>query len=41
MRLPKIDFIDDNDSKPIGVNKFIGKRPIAMFGNSAGDRETL
>jgi len=41
MRLPKIDFIDDKDGKPVGINKFIGRRPIAAFGNSAGDREML
>lgn len=41
MRLPKIDFIDDHAGKPVGINRFIGKRPIASFGNSAGDREML
>lgn len=41
MRLPEIDFIDDKTGKPVGINKFIGKRPIAAFGNSAGDREML
>ena len=41
MRLPEIDFIDDKVGKPVGINKFIGKRPIAAFGNSAGDREML
>jgi phosphoserine phosphatase len=41
MRLPAIDFIDDKTGKPVGINKFIGKRPIAAFGNSAGDREML
>jgi hypothetical protein len=41
MRLPKIDFIDDKAGKPVGINQFIGKRPVAAFGNSAGDREML
>jgi len=41
MRLPEIDFIDDKAGKPVGINKFIGRRPIAAFGNSAGDREML
>jgi len=41
MRLPEVDFIDDKTGKPIGINKFIGRRPIAAFGNSAGDREML
>jgi len=41
MREPKIFFIDDKDGKPIGINLFIGKRPVAAFGNSGGDREML
>ena len=41
IRLPQIDFIDDKAGKPVGINKFIGKRPIAAFGNSDGDREML
>jgi phosphoglycolate phosphatase-like HAD superfamily hydrolase len=41
MRLPKVDFIDDKAGKPVGINKFIGRRPTAAFGNSAGDREML
>jgi len=41
MRLPKIDFIDDKAGKPVGINKFIGRRPIVAFGNSDGDRQML
>ncbi len=41
MREPKIFFIDDKAGKPVGINMFIGKRPLAAFGNSAGDREML
>ncbi|EFK10839.1 conserved domain protein [delta proteobacterium NaphS2] len=41
MRLPQIDFIDDKTGKPIGINTFIGRRPVAAFGNSSGDREML
>ncbi|MEJ2168507.1 MAG: HAD family hydrolase [Desulfobacterales bacterium] len=41
MRLPQIEFIDDKAGKPVGINMFIGRRPIAAFGNSAGDREML
>jgi phosphoserine phosphatase len=41
VRLREIDFIDDKAGKPVGINKFIGRRPIAAFGNSAGDREML
>jgi hypothetical protein len=41
MRDPKIFFIDDRAGKPIGINLVIGKRPVAAFGNSIGDREML
>ncbi len=41
MRLPEIDFINDKEGKPVGILKFIGKRPIAAFGNSDGDFEML
>jgi hypothetical protein len=41
MRLPEIGFIDDKAGKPVGINEFIGRRPIAAFGNSAGDRQML
>jgi hypothetical protein len=41
MRLPEIDFIDDKAGKPVGINKFIGRRPILAFGNSDGDFEML
>lgn len=40
-RLPKIDFIDDGAGKPVAINKFIGRRPIAAFGNSDGDLQML
>jgi phosphoglycolate phosphatase-like HAD superfamily hydrolase len=41
MRLPKAAFIDDGDGKAIGIQRVIGKRPSAAFGNSDGDREML
>jgi phosphoglycolate phosphatase-like HAD superfamily hydrolase len=41
MRLPEINFIDDKAGKPVGINQFIGRRPIAAFGNSDGDRQML
>ena len=37
VRLPDVDFIDDGPGKPVGIQKFIGRRPIAAFGNSDGD----
>jgi phosphoserine phosphatase len=41
VRLPEIDFIDDKAGKPVGMHKFIGRRPIAAFGNSDGDLQML
>lgn len=41
MRLPKMNFVDDKDGKPIGINSHIGKKPIFAFGNSYGDRQML
>lgn len=41
VRLPEIDFIDDKAGKPVGINKFIGRRPVMAFGNSDGDFEML
>ncbi|MDD2738840.1 MAG: HAD family hydrolase [Methylomonas lenta] len=41
LRLPEVDFIDDKDGKPVAINKFIGRRPIAAFGNSDGDLQML
>jgi hypothetical protein len=41
MRKPDVNFIDDKTGKPVGINQFIGKRPIAAFGNSDGDRQML
>jgi hypothetical protein len=41
VRQPEIDFIDDKEGKPVGIHKFIGRRPIAAFGNSDGDLQML
>jgi hypothetical protein len=41
LRLPEIDFIDDKTGKPAGIHKFIGRPPIAAFGNSDGDLQML
>jgi phosphoserine phosphatase len=41
VRLPAIDFLDDKAGKPVAINKFIGRRPLAAFGNSDGDFEML
>ncbi|MGO8831063.1 MAG: HAD family hydrolase [Steroidobacteraceae bacterium] len=34
-------FVDDNEGKPVGIQQFIGRRPIASFGNSDGDHAML
>ncbi len=41
LRRPEIDFVDDKAGKPVAINKFIGRRPIAAFGNSDGDLQML
>ena len=41
VRLPEIDFVDDKEGKPVGIQRQIGKRPIAAFGNSDGDFQML
>jgi phosphoglycolate phosphatase-like HAD superfamily hydrolase len=41
VRLPKINFIDDKEGKPVGINSHIGRRPVAAFGNSDGDLQML
>ena len=34
-------FVDDKTGKPPGIHHFIGRRPIACFGNSDGDQAML
>ncbi len=41
VRLPELNFNDDQGDKPVGINQHIGRRPIASFGNSRGDKEML
>lgn len=41
MRLPEVDFIDDKAGKPVAIQKHIGRRPLAAFGNSDGDLQML
>jgi hypothetical protein len=41
IRLPEVEFIDDSAGKPEGIERAIGRRPIAAFGNSDGDYEML
>jgi len=39
--LPALDFIDDKAGKPVGINKFIGRKPVFASGNSDGDLQML
>ena len=41
VRLPELNFNDDKDGKPVGINQHIGRRPVMAFGNSDGDQEML
>jgi hypothetical protein len=41
LKLPELDFVDDKQGKPVGINHFIGRRPVAAFGNSDGDQQML
>ena len=41
VKLPAIDFINDKEGKPAGIQEHIGRRPIAAFGNSDGDLQML
>jgi hypothetical protein len=41
MKTAEVEFIDDGPGKPVGINRFIGRRPIFAFGNSDGDQQML
>ncbi|MEN8227800.1 MAG: HAD family hydrolase [Bacteroidota bacterium] len=40
-RLAELDFIDDKAGKPVGINRFIGRRPVFCSGNSDGDLQMM
>jgi hypothetical protein len=40
-RSPQLNVLDDGADKPVGINEYTGRRPIAAFGNSDGDHEML
>jgi phosphoglycolate phosphatase-like HAD superfamily hydrolase len=40
-KLPTVDHVDDKAGKPVGIHRYIGRRPIAAFGNSDGDLQML
>ncbi|MFA5092468.1 MAG: HAD family hydrolase [Candidatus Omnitrophota bacterium] len=37
----QFNFVDDREGKPIGIESYIGRRPIASFGNSDGDQQMM
>jgi phosphoglycolate phosphatase-like HAD superfamily hydrolase len=41
IKLPEVEHVDDKGGKPIAIQRFIGARPIAAFGNSDGDQQML
>ncbi len=41
LKEPKVQFVDDGPGKPVGINRFIGRRPVMAFGNSDGDLQML
>src|SRR5262245_50909856 len=41
VKVPAVDFIDDKEGKPVNIQKIIGRRPLAAFGNSDGDLQML
>jgi len=41
VRIPEINFFNDKAGKPVAIHQYIGRRPIASFGNSDGDLQML
>jgi phosphoglycolate phosphatase-like HAD superfamily hydrolase len=41
MTVPELNFNDDREGKPVGINQHIGRRPVMAFGNSDGDLQML
>jgi phosphoglycolate phosphatase-like HAD superfamily hydrolase len=41
VKLAIVDFVDDKADKPVAIQRVIGRRPIASFGNSDGDLQML
>ena len=39
--LPALGFNDDKEGKPMAIHQYIGRKPIAAFGNSDGDLQML
>lgn len=41
MRIGKLENMDDGPGKPVTIQRVIGRKPIAAFGNSDGDLQML
>ncbi len=41
LREAAVEFVDDGPGKPVGIDRFIGRRPVFTFGNSDGDQQML
>jgi phosphoserine phosphatase len=41
LKMPELVLNDDKEGKPVGIQRHIGRRPIAAFGNSDGDFQML
>ncbi len=40
-RLPELNFFDDKEGKPEGINQYIGRKPVFASGNSDGDLQMM
>jgi len=41
VRLAELDLFDDKEGKPVGINRYIGRKPVIACGNSDGDLQML
>ena len=41
VKLPEINFLNDKEGKPVGIETHIGRRPLMAVGNSDGDLQML
>ncbi|HXV14468.1 MAG TPA: HAD family hydrolase [Candidatus Krumholzibacteria bacterium] len=41
VKTAEVEFVDDKEGKPAGIQRFIGRRPTFAFGNSDGDHPML
>ena len=41
LKMPSLVLNNDKEGKPVGIQRHIGRRPIAAFGNSDGDLQML